>query len=331
MEISINYGAGERFVMSDTFYRDNVGRPLVTEKREVFSFPFGDAEIVRLAFSGIYIVYGDMQLYESRRLHFEVQEHDDLVEMHFTLSGSGTMTDEIYGGQYSFRENEHNLHYMPRFVGSGDYQHKQRYKFFEVHFTTQFFLELAQSGSPGLRRFADIIASGNVSLLSQENLPISFAMHQCIRDVMHCGCEGGLKLLFLQSKCIELLSLQAQMYEDAASRSPSRIYTSPHDKDRIYQAREYLLEHALQPPSLTELAKIAGINEFKLKQGFRQVFNNTVYGYLSDYKLNQARELLVHGNIAIKEVADDLGYSSVQHFSNAFRKKFGIPPGKVRK
>ncbi len=66
-------------------------------------------------------------------------------------------------------------------------------------------------------------------------------------------------------------------------------------------AREYLLEHALQPPSLTELAKIAGINEFKLKQGFKQVFNNTVYGYLSDYKLNQARELLVQGNMAIKK------------------------------
>ena len=74
----------------------------------------------------------------------------------------------------------------------------------------------------------------------------------------------------------------------------------------------------------------AGINEFKLKQGFKQVFNNTVFGYLSDYKLNQARELLLRGNTAIKEVADSLGYSSVQHFSHAFRKKFGVPPGRVR-
>ncbi len=123
----------------------------------------------------------------------------------------------------AFRENEHNLHYMPRFVGSGDYQHKQRYKFFEVHFTTQFFLELAQSGSPGLRRFADIIASGNVSCSAGK--PAHLLCHAPMHPGCHAlRCEGGLKLLYLQSKCIELLTLQAQMYEDAATRSPSRIY-----------------------------------------------------------------------------------------------------------
>lgn len=331
MEISINYGAGERFVMSDHFYRDNIGRPLVTEKREVFSFPFGDAELVRLTFAGVYIAYGDMQLYESRRLHFEMSDHDDLVEMHFTLSGSGSMSDDIYGGQYHFKENEHNMHYMPRFVGTGDYQLHERYKFFEVHFATPFFLELAQSGSPGLRKFAELIGTGKVSVLSQQNLPISFAMHQCIYDIMNCGVQGGLKLLFLQSKCVELLALQAQMYEEAVSKSSRCCNTAGHDKESILYAREYLVQHALQPPSLTELAKVAGINEFKLKQGFKQVFNNTVFGYLSDYKLNQARELLLRGNTAIKEVADNLGYSSVQHFSHAFRKKFGVPPGRVKK
>lgn len=328
MEISINYGAGEKFILSDNFYRDSIGRPLVTEKREVFSFPFGDAELVRLVFSGIYIVYGDMQLYESRLLHFEMLDHDDLVEMHFTLAGAGTMYDDMHGGQYHFKENEHNMHYMPQFVGSGDYGQDQRYKFFEVHFTTRFFLELAKQGSPGLMRFAEAIESGKITQLSRENLPISFAMHQCIREIMGGGFEGGLKLLFLQSKCIELLTLQARMYEEAA---PKISLLNTPDKDRIYYAREYLLEHVLEPPSLTELAKVAGINEFKLKQGFKQVFNNTVFGYLSDYKLSQARELLLQGNIPIKEVADNLGYSSVQHFSHAFRKKFGMPPGRVGK
>ncbi|HEY1200219.1 MAG TPA: AraC family transcriptional regulator, partial [Niastella sp.] len=103
-----------------------------------------------------------------------------------------------------------------------------------------------------------------------------------------------------------------------------------HDTDSIYFAKDYLVQHAAQPPSLNELAKIAGINEFKLKQGFKTLFNNTVFGYLADYKLNQAHEL-IRSNIPIKEVADQLGYSSVQHFNSAFRKKFGIPPGKLKK
>lgn len=330
MQVSVSDGKGTDFILHDTFYEENLGNLLVAEKREIFSFPFGDAELVRIAFAGIYIVYGDMQLYESRRLHFRMDDHHDLVEMHFTLSGKGIMIDDLSGGKYTFQQNEHNLHYTPSFNGVGEYEQQDRYKFFEVHFNTQFFIGLAQSGSPGLRRFADIIARGRASQLSMQNLPISFAMHQCIRDVMECSCEGGLKLLYLQSKCIELLTLQAQMYENAGKQKSS-IITHSSDKESIWHARDYLLQHSLNPPSLTELAKIAGINEFKLKQGFKQVFNNTVYGYLSDYKLVQAREQLLGGGIAIKEIADALGYSSVQHFSNAFRKKFGVTPGSLRR
>jgi AraC-like DNA-binding protein len=76
--------------------------------------------------------------------------------------------------------------------------------------------------------------------------------------------------------------------------------------------------------------KNAGINEFKLKHGFKEVFKNTVFGYLSDYKLLKAKELLADSSKDIKSISDELGYSSVQHFSNAFSKKFGISPGKAR-
>jgi AraC-like DNA-binding protein len=160
---------------------------------------------------------------------------------------------------------------------------------------------------------------------------MSFAMHQCIQEIMHNKLTGGLKLLFLQSKCVELLALQAQMYENSTVPSASIICKSDYDKDCIHFAKDYLIQHAQEPPSLIELAKIAGVNEFKLKQGFREVFNTTVFGYLSDYKLNQARDLLLGGQAPIKDISEQLGYSSVQHFNNAFRKKFGVPPGKVRK
>lgn len=137
--------------------------------------------------------------------------------------------------------------------------------------------------------------------------------------------------MFLQSKCIELLTLQAQMYEEMTSKPGASIFKTGYDKERILFAKDYLLQNAITPPTLTELAKIAGLNEFKLKRGFKEVFNNTVFGYLNDHKLTQARELLLSGSSAIKEIADDLGYSSVPHFSSAFKKKFGVSPGKVKK
>jgi AraC-like DNA-binding protein len=94
--------------------------------------------------------------------------------------------------------------------------------------------------------------------------------------------------------------------------------------------RDYLVDHAACPPSLTELAKIAGLNEFKLKKGFKEVFNTSVFAYLSDFKLNEARNELLSGATPIKEVAEQLGYSSVQHFTKAFKGKFGVSPGRVK-
>lgn len=330
MEISVQYGAGEKFILKDDFYRAHIGRPVLTEQRDLFQLPFGDAELVRIAFGGIYIVYGDMQLYDAQKFNFEMLDHSELVEMHFTLSGKGMMMDNQYGQEYQFRANQHNMHYIPFFTGYGDYDRHERYKFLEIHLTLDYFLELAQSGSPGLQRFAELVSGGKFASLSRDCLPISFAMHQCIRDIIHCRIAGNLKLLYLQSKCVELLAMQAQMYEELAPGAGPGI-AQPADKERIWYARDYLLQNAYQPPSLTELARVAGINEFKLKQGFKQEFNNTVFGYLSDYKLHQARELLQQGHTPIKEVAENLGYSSVQHFSNAFRKKFGLTPGSVGK
>jgi AraC-like DNA-binding protein len=333
MGVNVYDGSGRMYEVGDVFTQALVEQPLVTERRDVYSFPFGDAEMVQLAFSGIYIVYGDMRLYESLRLNYEITGDVDLVEMHFTLQGDGVMKNLHSGKEYHFRSNEHNMHYTPVLSGTGEYGGHMRYKFMEVHFTTRFFLELAKDSCPTLMRFAELIARGKENELSRENMPISFAMHQCIHDIMNVKLTGGLKMLYLQSKCIELLSLQAQMYEDASNTAivaPSLIVKPGHDTDSIHFAKDYLLQHAAQPPSLTELAKVAGINEFKLKQGFKALYNTTVFGYLADYKLNQARDLIV-SNIPIKDVADRLGYSSVQHFNSAFRKKFGIPPGKMKK
>ena len=329
MAMDVYDSGGKKFIVGSGFFYDAIDKPLVAERREKYSFPFGDAELVQIAFSGIYIVYGDMVMKENKRLRFDVVEQHDLVEMHFTLKGIGAMTNFANGQTYMFKENEHNLHYTPQFSGEGNYKKGQQHRFFEVHFTTEYFFELTKNSSPALMSFAESVAANKAADFCKENLPITLAMHQCIHEIMNCKVTGGLKLMFLQSKCIELLILQAQAYEDALGKSSTSIIRTDFDKERILFARDYLIQNAQQPPTLRELSKIAGINEFKLKKGFREIFNTTVFGFLSDHKLGQAKDLLGSGNISIKELADDLGYSSVQHFSTAFKKKFGVTPGRI--
>lgn len=309
---------------------DIIHQPQVTERRDKFSFAFADAEMLQLSFAGIYVKYGDIELREQIKMHMDMEDEPSLVELHFTLSGHGTLLHDRNGRRYDFVENQCNMHYLPQFAGVGEYRKDMRYRFFEVHFTPSAFRALAENSSPLLMDLADKISTNSLAEITRENMPMTLAMHQCIQDIIHCQFTGGLKMMYLQSKCIELLALQAHAYEELSGKTQLPSSITAGDIERIHYAQAYLLEHSLQPPSLTQLARITGINEFKLKKGFREVFNNTVYGYLADHKLSEAREMLLYQHTPIKEVADQLGYSSVQHFSKAFKKKFGISPGQAK-
>ncbi|WP_431293449.1 helix-turn-helix transcriptional regulator [Pedobacter sp. P26] len=329
MALNIYDSDDKYYVVGSKFDIAQFNQPLVTERRDKYSFPFGDAEIVQIAFSGIYIVYGDMVVKQSR-LRIKSFDEPDMVELHFALTGGGIMENYLTNKRLDIKANQHNIIYSPDFDGMAEFDTGGPHKFFEINFERSRFIDLTSESSILLKNFAENIMNSRSVEISSENLPITLAMHSCIKDIMNCHFTGGLKLLFLQSKCLELLALQAQAFEQAAKKTVNPAIKSAYDKERIYYAREYLLANANHPPSLTELAKTAGINEFKLKHGFKEVFKNTVFGYLSDYKLMRAKELLADSSKDIKNISDELGYSSVQHFSSAFSKKFGISPGKAR-
>lgn len=302
---------------------------LVTERKEKHNFSFSDAELLQINIPDIYIVYGDI-MFKQQQMYFRpTYDMPDMIKLRFTLSGSGVIFNQVNKQQYIFGSNQQNIIYMPELDGTGEYDTKYSYRFFEVHFAKEKFLQLAENSSKALQILADYVDQGRYAQIADQNLPISWAMQNCIQDILNCSYPEGLKRLFIESKCIELLVLQAEAFEQAITKKPPVTLHSTYDRDCLYYARDYLIEHIHQPPSVTELAKLCGINEFKLKQGFKGLFDNSIFGYLSDYRLNYAKELLLEGK-PIKSVAFMLGYSSVQHFSNAFRKKFAITPGRLK-
>jgi AraC-like DNA-binding protein len=102
----------------------------------------------------------------------------------------------------------------------------------------------------------------------------------------------------------------------------------------ITPAMEMVLWQILQCPyqgltkrtSLPELAKQVKLNELTLRRGFCQVFRTTVFDYLHDYRLEQARQLLEMGNLKAAEVAETVGFASCSYFASAFKQKFGLNP-----
>ncbi|NJK49560.1 helix-turn-helix transcriptional regulator [Candidatus Gracilibacteria bacterium] len=151
-------------------------------------------------------------------------------------------------------------------------------------------------------------------------------MQLALRQILNCPYQGITRQIYLEAKSMELISLQfSQFLENDSFPEPSSSL-SLDDVDRVYHAKEILIKNFNNPPSLIELARLVNLNDRKLKQGFRQIFGTTVFGYLHDYRMQQAYQLLSIGRIGVKKAANSVGYNSPTSFNTAFKKKFGISP-----
>ena len=97
---------------------------------------------------------------------------------------------------------------------------------------------------------------------------------------------------------------------------------------KIKKAKEIMISNMTEPPGLEELSEQVGLSLKKLKMGFKQIYGDTVYGFLFEYKMDYARQLLDSGSYNVNEVGLKIGYSTGSHFIAAFKKKFGTTPKK---
>jgi AraC-like DNA-binding protein len=151
-------------------------------------------------------------------------------------------------------------------------------------------------------------------------------MQSILRQILLCPYEGLVKHLYLDGKAMELLALVLEQELEVQQGKEYVCALKPGEIEQIYFARQLLLQQLQQPPSIAALARQVGLNEYILSKGFRQVFGNTVFGYLHEYRLEQARALVAIGDLKIAEIAALIGFASRSHFAAAFRKKFGLSP-----
>lgn len=157
------------------------------------------------------------------------------------------------------------------------------------------------------------------------------AMRIAIQQVWQTPYQGMIGRMFLEAKALELLALQLSQLIESEPKQLPNFNLQRADIDRIHQARHILQQSAVNPPSVMDLAQQVGLEHMKLKRGFRQIFGTTPFGYLRDYRLEQARLLLLDGKLSVAAVANAIGYSHIGHFSSAFQQKYGITPGKCRR
>ena len=114
--------------------------------------------------------------------------------------------------------------------------------------------------------------------------------------------------------------------EDKEVEFTCKFLQNAEDREKIIKAREVLLQHIGEPISIKALSRKVAINECYLKKGFKEIFGTTIFDFYQSQRMEHAKSLLYEKGLSVTEVSLLLGYSSISHFSTAFKKHTGIKP-----
>lgn len=329
MRITINDSDLDEILFEKDFHAayDNVA-DIIQQETLVFDNKIGQADISETWFDGVHTLRRRTQL--NQEVCMIAKSDCSVFEMHFSLAGSAEVESLNCKFDYSFGPQQHNFFYSSDFEGKfrGGKQEVPN-EVFEVHFTENYFSRFADSESKTIDRFLKQIDKREISnCLSPHNMPITAQMNLILSEINLCQRKGILKRLFLESKILELFMLQIEQFENLQA-TPHADKLKKEDVEKIYHAKKLLEQNIAQPYSLLELAHKVGLNDFKLKKGFKILFGTTVFGYLHEIRMQQSKHMLLEEHRPVKEVAAYCGYQYVQHFTTAFKNKFGITPGKL--
>lgn len=184
-----------------------------------------------------------------------------------------------------------------------------------------------------VRLDADWLLSQGVNWTSswgnQPPLTLTPRLLAVVHELIHGSMPAVYQSIYLNGKLMELLALQLDQQRQQTA-APSAFVMPDAMQAKMQQVRDLLLSNLATPPSLRELARRVGTNEFSLKQQFKAAFNTTVFNYLQQARMEKARQLLTAGDMKIAEVAHTLGYKHATHFTAAFKKHVGFLPNKIR-
>jgi AraC family transcriptional regulator, transcriptional activator of the genes for pyochelin and ferripyochelin receptors len=139
--------------------------------------------------------------------------------------------------------------------------------------------------------------------------------------------QGLARQLYMTGKALEIVAHTLDSL--TAELPPSSPRLNANDVARLHDVKQLLAERIEDPPSISELSVLVGINTRKLTSGFKRLFGQSIYGYLQTLRLETAWRMLSTGEASVSSVAYQVGYSPA-HFSVAFRKKYGFAPKEMR-
>jgi AraC-like DNA-binding protein len=280
-----------------------------------------------ISMNGCFIIYGshkasDVQVVQSR-------QDSNIAILSFQLSGQMTVNEKNYE---PYRIFENDVH-VTFFTNKRElvFEAPPVFENFRVILSPIKFGELLAKYHGRFSTYSEKIKRGEYFNLYETPLPITPKMKMIIHDILnHKIADAILSKVFYETKITELFGCQLEQIHSSSQTKTSGL--SATDKPKIYEARELLVRNLQQAPlTIPRLARMVGTNENKLKKGFKEIYGKSVYNYLLAHRMERAVELMEDDSLTLDQIALMVGYADSAHFSRAFRKEKGVPPGQFRK
>ena len=174
---------------------------------------------------------------------------------------------------------------------------------------------------------ADEVLSFTHSSSFTKILPLCGKTRTVIEALLNHTYTDSLENIFInaQTQMLLLYSMDCMLGGNVEAFE-CKFLSNDADREKIILAREILIQHIGEPITIKALSRKVAINECYLKKGFKEIFGSTIFDFYQTQRMEHAKYLLYDKGLSVTEVSLLLGYSSISHFSTAFKKHTGIKP-----
>lgn len=157
-------------------------------------------------------------------------------------------------------------------------------------------------------------------------MPLCAKTRMVLEALLNHSYTDSLENIYINAQTQMLLLYSMESMIGAKEDFTSKFLTNEDDRAKIAKAREILLEHISDPLTIKALSRKAAINECYLKKGFKEMYGTTIFDFFQSQRMEHAKYLLYEKSLSVTDVSSLLGYSSISHFSTAFKKHTGLKP-----
>ncbi|OWK27999.1 helix-turn-helix transcriptional regulator [Sphingomonas mucosissima] len=268
---------------------------------------------------GVTLVLSDISSGEECAYHHV--EPEDVFAIGFHLKGGSRF--DMEGTRFDTKPLEVHAGAAPRAATSSFILPAHGFRTMSLRFAPEAAQELL--ARHGLRDsgLMSMVAQGAQAVSATRLAPLNQPGVAMLEAMFAAPYSGAGRSLFLESCALGLLAAQI----DAAVPGTGESETSVPERG-LGEALAYLDAHLNDPPTIVQLARIAGMNDFKLKRAFKAAFGTTVFGYVRQRRMERAAGDL-HAGLSVAQAAGQAGYECPRCFSDAFRRHFGMLPSEV--